>query len=112
MAEAYFELGQYSNASALFNTAAVMRPKDPHPRTRLGVTLHAMGKLDEARKELLKALSLRPQHAEAYAALGAVYHAQKDPEAARAAWQNAVRFDPKGRWGEAGRKALAGLPPD
>jgi len=52
-------------------------------------------KLANAQKQLEKAVTLYPEYAEAWHALGQVYEAQNQPDRAREAYEKAIACDPK-----------------
>ncbi|AZZ93317.1 type IV pilus biogenesis/stability protein PilW [Hahella sp. KA22] len=61
---------------------------------QLGLAYYQQGDLDSALQKLQRALEIKPDNAEAQAALGLVYQRQKEPLLAEKQFKSALRSDP------------------
>lgn len=101
----YNQLGDTNKALSFFHKAAELNPEDPVAHGGMGLIYIRQKKYDAAISECQKAIALKPDYAFAYLDLGSAYaYTHRDAEA-RAAWQNAIRFDAAGPLGPAGRVA-------
>jgi tetratricopeptide (TPR) repeat protein len=62
---------------------------------KMGMAYHHLFAVDEARRDYLRALQLRPDYPEALNNLGAIYYAKKNYGKALKYYQKALRYDPK-----------------
>jgi len=62
---------------------------------KMGMAYHHLFAVDEARRDYLRALQLRPDYPEALNNLGAIYYAKKNYGKALKYYQRALRYDPK-----------------
>lgn len=60
---------------------------------QLGLAYYQQGDLDSAQQKLRRALEIKPNNAEALAALGLVYQQQKEPQLAEKQFKSALRSD-------------------
>ncbi|MFY9746173.1 MAG: tetratricopeptide repeat protein [Acidobacteriaceae bacterium] len=61
---------------------------------KMGMAYHHLFAVDEARRDYLRALQLRPNYPEALNNLGAIYYAKKNYGKALKYYQKALRYDP------------------
>jgi Tfp pilus assembly protein PilF len=62
---------------------------------KMGMAYHHLFAVDEARRDYVRALQLRPDYPEALNNLGAIYYAKKNYRKAEKYYQKALRLDPK-----------------
>jgi tetratricopeptide (TPR) repeat protein len=100
LASVWINLGSYAQAqgdptTALehFHQAADLEPYDGPLQARIALVLHEMGRDDEARTHLDRAIDLRPEIAGPYDYLG-VIHTPTDPAQARKMFDRAIRLEP------------------
>ena len=60
----------------------------------MGNALHEQGNLNEAIEAFKKAISIKPDYAEAHNNMGIVYYKHGETEAAISAYQNAINTNP------------------
>ncbi len=89
-----FEEGRHREAAEAYARLVEQDPKDSALRTSLAGALGALGRYDEALKQLDIAVRLEPLNAEAYHNRGAVYERQGKREAAIREYRTAVRYNP------------------
>lgn len=90
---AMLQAGQLAQAVPLLRTYLASHPNDVEVLHNLGMALSDLGKLDEARRYLLKALELAPLHTDTLVALGVAYERGKDPNSALVYLTRAVEQD-------------------
>ena len=90
--DAELKAGNPDVALRLADETLVHSPNDAGALTRRGSALTALGRLDEARETLQKAVSVEPRDIEARLALGRV-QLPVDPPAAEASFQEVLRQD-------------------
>lgn len=78
-----------------FSATSAFAPKDARKAFEKGQQLSKKKKLDEAEKELQKAVTGYPKYAAAWYELGVVYHQQSKAEEARKAYEESVKADEK-----------------
>ena len=89
------EAGRLAEAAAGFIEVLALEPDQPQALLFAGVLAMRMGQPDRAASLLQRAVAVRPTLSEAHFAYGnALWAAQRRSEA-RAAWQHAIRFEPK-----------------
>ena len=91
---AMLQAGQLAQAVPILKTYLASHSDDVNVLHNLGMALSDLGKLEEARRYLLKALALAPQHTNTLVALGVSYERGKDPDAALGYLVRAVDQDP------------------
>jgi predicted AlkP superfamily phosphohydrolase/phosphomutase/Tfp pilus assembly protein PilF len=101
-----FEQGRHQEAADAYRRLVAQDPKDPTLRTSLAGALGALGRYDEAMKELDAAIALEPLNVEAYHNRGAVFERRGNPQAAITEYRRAVRYNPQY---EPSRRALERL---
>ncbi|MEK6950493.1 MAG: polysaccharide deacetylase family protein [Nanoarchaeota archaeon] len=99
-AKAHFELGvqylatnQYALAEQAFQHSLWLEVHS-EPLYNLAVAQQKQGKYGQAIQNYQQVLSLRPEHAEAYAGLGFCFHRQQQGIKAREHFQRAIMFNP------------------
>ncbi len=90
--EAALNAGNPDVALRLADDTLVHSPNDAGALTRRGTALTALGRLDEARENLRRAVSLEPHNIDARLALGRV-QLPVDPLAAEESFQEVIRHD-------------------
>jgi len=96
MAEAGKALAQedYATAAELFRELLDYYPLDAGVNYNLGLTLHKLGKYNEAIPYLEKTLEMEPNHTKAMSALGMVYYYLVDYPQARKYFQMYLQYQP------------------
>ena len=109
-ADAAFSAGNYAEAGALYERLLAIDPRNVELYNNLGLTLHYLGRSDEALAKLAKGLELDPQHQRTWLTTGFVNLRLGRNADARAALAKArdTGNDPQIR--ESAKKMLAGLP--
>ena len=79
---------------ALMQRRLVKSPTDASARYNLGATLLALGRTEDAVRELEEAARRAPRRATVHTTLGSAYQAQGESERALRAYREAVRLDP------------------
>ena len=92
-AQAYADLGLVRDAVLELQRAVALAPTFADLRHRLAQHLQALGRLDEAKAELVNALGHSPHYLPARLQLGLVLVSQGDVPGGRAAWQEVLRDD-------------------
>ncbi len=87
---------KYALADSLAVAQALLErdPRDAASRTQLGTTLIVLGRLEEAEKELQRAIQDNPSLALAHYALSSIYMARNDAGRAEAALLRTLELDP------------------
>ena len=101
-----FEQGKHQEAADAYRRLVAQDPRTPTLRTSLAGALGALGRYDEAMKELDAAVAIEPLNVEAYHNRGAVFERRDDPQAAIEEYRRAVRYNPQY---EPSRRALQRL---
>lgn len=83
---------QYIDAIAAYREAPA---NDPEIWNKLGIAYHHLFAMDEARRDYLHALKLRPKYPEALNNLGAIYYARHSYRKAEKYYLKALALDPK-----------------
>lgn len=83
---------QYIDAIAAYREAPV---NNAEVWNKLGIAYHHLFAMDEARRDYLRALRLRPQYPEALNNLGAIYYAHRSYRKAEKYYLRALKLDPK-----------------
>lgn len=86
--------GRHLDALAAFDRAREARPSSPSIRRNRAQALLHLGRLDEARADLEKALQMRPDHAASWGLLGNVLAASGDAAGAERAYRRALQHAP------------------
>jgi predicted AlkP superfamily phosphohydrolase/phosphomutase/Tfp pilus assembly protein PilF len=101
-----FEQGKHQEAADAYRRLVAQDPDDATLRTSLAGALGALGRYDEAMKELDAAIAIEPLNVEAYHNRGAVFERRGNPQAAAEEYRRAVRYNPQY---EPSRRALLRL---
>ena len=70
-------------------------PNDVETRANLGAVLAMIGRIDEARTELERAIEINPNSVRAHSHLGQIYMREKKVAAAKRAFETALSLDPE-----------------
>jgi Flp pilus assembly protein TadD len=95
LARAYVQLARFDEATAEYQEAAKLSPKDPNPAVELADVYQATHRLADAQELLLKTTRDFSDRALAGGKLGMFYHTQGDWEKADAAYARAIKRAPK-----------------
>lgn len=83
---------QYIDAIAAYREAPA---NDAETWNKLGIAYHHLFAMDEARRDYMHALRLRPKYPEALNNLGAIYYARRSYRKAEKYYLKALKLDPK-----------------
>ena len=89
-----FEQGKYKEAAESYGKLVKSEPDDGSLRTSLAGALGALGRYDEALKEIDAAIRLQPLNPEAYHNRAVIHERKGDVAAAVADYRTAVRYRP------------------
>lgn len=89
-----YDNGAVGEAYSCFKKSDSLKPGYFPAVRNTAVSLHAMGRRDEALKEYDRALKLNPREADLYVNMGALLIGMGDEQRAREAWQRALSIDP------------------
>jgi tetratricopeptide (TPR) repeat protein len=99
LAAVFYKIGQYNESLRLYQKVVpTLRDKDPLIYGSLhnyGLTLAAVGKIEEAIQTIRRAMALKPKIADAYYSLGNALMSAKKPEEAVLEFQKALERDPE-----------------
>lgn len=95
LAQSLFEIKEYREALALFETAIKLKPDFPQTYNDLGVVLLTLGENRQAAESFQKAINLDTNNAEAYNNLGVSLSALKKKKEAHEAFLKAVELRPE-----------------
>lgn len=91
-ANSYFANGQYEQAADLYEKLLEFGPDNADTYNNLGLTLHYLGRSDEALKRLNEGLAADSTHQRTWLTLGFVNSQLGNTDAARTALTNAVQM--------------------
>jgi predicted AlkP superfamily phosphohydrolase/phosphomutase/Flp pilus assembly protein TadD len=94
IAAVLFEQGKYKEAAEAYGKLVKTEPDDGSLRTSLAGALGALGRYDEALKEIDAAIRLQPLNPEAYHNRAVIHERKGDIPAAVADYRTAVRYRP------------------
>ena len=77
------------------NTKVVVSPLDHQAHFYLGLTLHKLGRLNDAEKSYKKAISIHDQHADVYNNLGMIFKTTLRLDEAEKSYKKAISLNPK-----------------
>lgn len=86
------QAGDYDKAASIFGDALRRNPRDPSLHMGAGVAAHFLGRDDEARTFLTRALELEPRFTAASAFLGEIAYGQGDVELAIRIYEQALKY--------------------
>jgi len=92
-AHCYQDSGDYSKALKYYQHAISIDPKDHEPRCNRGYLLLIIGRLEEAKKDLLIAVKAPPPCPGAWLSLARAYHRQGNIEKAKEAYREVVSLE-------------------
>ena len=90
----FLEAKEWRGAERMFRKALVINPNNADAHQRLGVTLAAQRKVDEAIAHYRKALEIKPDHTEAHYNLGNALAVQRKADEAIAHYRKALESKP------------------
>jgi tetratricopeptide (TPR) repeat protein len=109
-ADAAFTGGNYAEAEALYSQLLALDPQNVELYNNLGLTLHYLGKSDEALQKLAAGLKIDPKHQRSWLTTGFVNLRLGNATEARAALVKARDAGDDKQIRESAEKMLAGLP--
>jgi tetratricopeptide (TPR) repeat protein len=109
-ADAAFTSGNYAEADALYSQLLALDPQNVELYNNLGLTLHYLGKSDEALAKLAAGLKIDPKHQRSWLTTGFVNLRLGNAADARAALTKARDVGDDNQIRESAEKMLAGLP--
>ena len=86
------QAGDSEKAATIFADALRQNPRDPSLHMGAGVTAHARGRDDEARRFLKRALELEPRYTAASSLLGEIVYDQGDVDLAIQIYEQALKY--------------------
>ncbi|MDH4108190.1 MAG: tetratricopeptide repeat protein [Gammaproteobacteria bacterium] len=101
---------QYERAAELYQRLLALDPSNVELHNNLGLTLHYVGRSDEALTWLEQGIAKDPTHQRIWLTLGFVSAQTGNVERARDALQSAVRMDPASPVGQSAQRMLGDLP--
>ncbi len=109
-ADAAFSGGNYAEAEALYDQLLALDPQNVELYNNLGLTLHYLGRSDEALQKLKDGLAIDPNHQRSWLTTGFVNLRLGNASEARAALTKARDVGDDKQIRESAEKMLAGLP--
>jgi tetratricopeptide (TPR) repeat protein len=109
-ADEYFNAKQYDRAAALYERLLMLDPDNADIYNNLGLTLHYLGRTDEALARLNEGAAKDPVHQRIWLTLGFVNSQLGNVEPARLALTNAVQLGAENDIGRSAAEMLAALP--
>jgi len=88
------QAGDFDKAASIFGDALRRNPRDPSLHLGAGLAAHYLGRDDEARTFLTRALELEPRFTMASAYLGEIVYEQGDVESAIRIYEQALKYAP------------------
>jgi len=101
---------QYERAAELYRRLVALDPSNVELHNNLGLTLHYIGRTDEALTWLEQGIAKDPTHQRIWLTLGFVTAQAGDADRARDALQTAVQLDPGSPVGQSAQRMLGDLP--
>jgi len=95
LADAYFRLGQFEKAIALYRRSQRTAPDDPARLTAIAMSLDRLGQTPAAIEALRQALAASPDWVAAHRELAALYARERNFAAALPHWTRVVELAPK-----------------
>lgn len=109
-ANSYFANGQYAQAADLYEKLLEFGPDNADTYNNLGLTLHYLGRSDEALKRLEEGLAADATHQRTWLTLGFVNSQLGNTDAARTALTNAVQMGADAEIRRSATEMLESLP--
>jgi tetratricopeptide (TPR) repeat protein len=109
-ADAFFGDGQYERAAQGYQQLVNLGSGNANIYNNLGITLHYLGRSDEALQWLDEGVALDPTYQRIWLTLGFVNSQVGNLEQARASLTRAVELDPESEIGQSAAGMLASLP--
>jgi tetratricopeptide (TPR) repeat protein len=109
-AEEYFASKQYDKAAAMYERLLAFSPNDAEIHNNLGLTLHYLGRSDEALQRLEEGVALAPENQRIWLTLGFVNSAVGNNDKARLALVKATQIGTDESIRESANKMLDALP--
>jgi Flp pilus assembly protein TadD len=106
----YFTKKQYDKAEKLYERLLVLGPNNVETFNNLGITLHYIGRSNEALRRLNEGVAIDPAHQRIWLTLGFVNSQLGNTEQARAALNTAADLNAANEIGKSAIKMLADLP--
>jgi tetratricopeptide (TPR) repeat protein len=106
MGQVYMERGEYDKAEDLFERVVILRPRNAQLRMWLVRLALQRQQPELALAELRKGLSLMPNEATFYVAIGDIERAAGNTGAARSAYRSALEIDAQNAAAQRGLSAL------
>jgi Flp pilus assembly protein TadD len=106
----YFTNRQYGQAAELYERLLVLDPNNAETLNNLGITLHYIGRSNEALRLLNEGVAIDPAHQRIWLTLGFVNSQLGNTEQARAALNTAANLNDTNEIGQSAIKMLADLP--
>ena len=109
LANEYFEDGRYAEAAGFYEQLIAFGPSNADVHNNLGLTLHYLGRSDEALAKLGEGVALDPENQRIWLTLGFVNSETGNVDDARAALTTAIRINAANPVGQSAAKMLANL---
>lgn len=109
-ADDHFSRRQFDRAAELYQRLLALAPNNVNTYNNLGITLHYLGRSDEALRRLNAGVAIDPTHQRIWLTLGFVSSQLGDIEQARTALDTAVKINPDNEIGLSAAKMLGELP--
>ncbi len=109
LANEYFEDGRYAEAAEFYEQLLAFGPSNADVHNNLGLTLHYLGRSDEALAKLGEGVALDPENQRIWLTLGFVNSETGNVDDARAALTTAIRINAANPVGQSAAKMLANL---
>jgi len=93
-AEQLENAGSFTQALSIYQQIARAKPRWPFAYFGIGSAYAGMGRFEDARRNLRKAIGLKDDHSAFYAKISEVYNRLDDPENALAAADRAIELEP------------------
>ncbi len=110
VADQHFLDGLYQQAAAEYARLLEQAPHNPDVYNNLGLTLHYVGRSQEAVETLEKGIAVDATHQRIWLTLGFVQWGMGDVSAAKPALTKAAEIDPESRVGREAKRLLNELP--
>ena len=105
-----FQQQRYTEAASLYERLLDFGPQTADVHNNLGLTLHYLGRTDEALQRLDEGIQIEPDNQRIWLTLGFVNRQVGDNEAARNALETAANMDAESSVGRSARQMLDELP--